>query len=133
MTARMRSYLLVAVGFSGLVLSAPARAQPASPDAESLISASLEVDTGLALARRQTVDTDLLGAVATVERVLILHPDAIAPRVLYATLLCRLDDAKGATAELAFLGSEKVPDDGWAELTSSCGAMARPGTGEARP
>jgi hypothetical protein len=124
----MRSYLVVAIGFPGLLLCSPARSEPVSPDPDSLVSAALDIDTGLALARRQNAETDLLGAVATVERVLIGHPDAIAARLLYATLLCRLDDAKGATAELAFLGSEKVPDEGWAELTAACGTMTRPST-----
>ena len=130
MTARIRRYLLAALGVSGLIVASPAVAEQAPADAEPLISASLEVDTGLALARRQTAENDLLGAVATVERVLFGHPDAVTPRVLYAGLLCRLDDRKGATAELAMLGSEAVPDDDWTEFTRSCGGIPRPGSGE---
>ena len=133
MTAGKQSYLIAIGLFAGILVALPAQAEPVSHDPESLISASLAVDTGLALARRQAAESDLLGAVATIERVLIGHPDAIAPRLLYAGLLCRLDDPKGASAELAMLGSEAVTDDDWAEVTRSCGAMTRPGTGEARP
>ena len=132
MTARIRSYLLLALGFSGLIAASPALAEQPPYDAEPLISASLEVDTGLALARRQTAENDLLGAVATVERVLFGHPDAVAPRLLYAGLLCRLDDRKGAVAELGLLGSEAVPDADWTEFTNTCGGMSRPGSGEVR-
>ena len=133
MTARGQSYL-IAIGLAAAALApSPARAKPTSPDTEAGISAALAVDTGLVLARQQAAGNDMPGAVATLERVLIGHPDAIVPRLLYANLLCRLDDPKGAAAELALLGSESVADEDWAEVTQSCGEMPRPGTGEARP
>jgi hypothetical protein len=116
-----------AIALVALLAASPAAAQPPSFDPDALISASLQVDSGMALARRQVAQTDLLGAAATLERVLIANPDAPAPRLLYASLLCRLDDRKGAEVELGLMGKTKVADDGWAEVVAACGTIARPG------
>jgi hypothetical protein len=125
----------VTLGFRGLLLAgflavtvsaAPSHAQEVPDGIEAVIDPSLQVDSGLALARRQMADADLLGAVATLERVLLAHDDADAGRLLYAGLLCRLDDAAGADVELRLLAGRGVADDGWAELIAACGPRDRP-------
>ncbi|MDF7774699.1 hypothetical protein P1X14_05525 [Sphingomonas sp. AOB5] len=80
----------------------------------------------MALARRQIGDSDLIGAVATLERLLIDHPEADDALLLHASLLCRLDDKQGARAELAEMESVRVSEAGWAEVTAACGAVPRP-------
>jgi hypothetical protein len=112
---------------AGVILSVPASAQAPTPDLEALVGPSLEVGPGLQLARRQIGETDLLGALATLERVEIAHPEALAPRLLYISLLCRLDDREGAQVELAALAGQAVADPDWAEVTAACGALPRPG------
>lgn len=92
-----------------------------------MIGPALKVDSGIALARRQIAERDLLGATATLERVLIANGDATAPRLLYASLLCRLDDRRGAEVELKLLPQKAVPDASWVEVTAACGALPRPG------
>jgi len=119
--------MFVAFGVSGSL-----SAQTLAQDAEGLIAPSLKVDSGIALARRQIGDNDLLGAVATLERVLIANGDAIPARLLYASLLCRLDDRQGAAVEINMLPNKAVPDANWNEVTIACGALPRPGAGKAR-
>ncbi len=111
-----------------LTLIAIASASPASAqdDADTLVTASQQADTGMALARRQMATRDLLGAMGTLERVLFAHPEAVPPRLLYASLLCRVDDAEGAGVELNLLAGNPIADADWAEVTAACGPVPRP-------
>jgi thioredoxin-like negative regulator of GroEL len=81
----------------------------------------------VALGRRQVADADLLGAVGTLERVLLAHPEANEARLLYASLLCRLDDTEGAGVELGLLPPEAITEEEWQEVTKACGPLPRPG------
>ena len=121
MTDKLLRFL---IGLSGAALLAPAaRAQD---DADSLVGASQQVDSGMALARRQIADSDLPGALGTLERVLFAHPEIVPPRLLYASLLCRLDDRQGAELELGLLAGKRIADSDWAGVTQACGPVPRP-------
>jgi hypothetical protein len=118
---------LVTLGFVAAAgLATPAAAQSAPSDPDTLISASLSADTGMTLARSQIADRDLLGALGTIERVLFAHPEAVPPRLLYASLLCRLDDREGAEVELGLFEGWALPDAEWQEVAASCPGIARP-------
>jgi hypothetical protein len=122
-----RSHRLVLIAFSAAtIFSYPVHAQTAAPSPEALADAALQADSGVALARRQISDADLLGAAGTLERVLLTHPEAAEARLLYASLLCRLDDAEGAAVELRLLPPEAITDAGWGEVTEACGPIPRP-------
>jgi thioredoxin-like negative regulator of GroEL len=122
------SYRLVWIGFSAAtIFSCPVHAQAVAETPEVLADAALQIDTGIALARRQITDTDLLGATGTLERVLLAHPQATEARLLYASLLCRLDDSEGAGVELRLLAPEAITDEAWREVTEACGPLPRPG------
>src|SRR4051812_36158238 len=108
---------------AAIALASPACAQD---DLDALVTASQQVDSGIALARRQMAGRDYLGAAGTLERVLIGNPEAMPPRLLYASLLCRLDDAEGAGVELDLLAGKPITDSDWAEVTAACGALPRP-------
>ena len=108
------------------IFSCPVAAQTSAGELEALVGPSLEVGPGLQLARRQIGETDLLGALATLERVEIAHPEALAPRLLQISLLCRLDDREGAEVEVGALAGQAVADPDWAEVTAACGALPRP-------
>ena len=128
-----RFHLAVSLALiAALSLSVQAVAQTLAQDAEPLIGPALKVDSGMVLARQQIGQNDLLGAAATLERVLIQNPDSIGPRLLYVSLLCRLDDRQGASVELNLMPNRSVPDANWAEVTAACGAMPRPGTKQSR-
>jgi hypothetical protein len=125
---RLKGCHLVAAAsiVAATIFSFPAAAQPLAADLESLVGPSLEVGPGLQLARRQIGETDLLGALATLERVQIGHPEALTPRVLYVSLLCRLDDREGAEVELGALAGQAIAEPDWAEVTAACGNLPRP-------
>ena len=122
MTGKM---LRLLIGLSGAVLLAPAAL--AQDDAETLVAASRQVDSGMALARRQIAASDLTGALGTLERVLFAYPEIVPPRLLYASLLCRLDDRQGAELELGLLAGKRIADPDWAGVTAACGPLPRPG------
>lgn len=96
---------------------------------DALSDATVQVEPGTALARQQIAAGDLTGATSTLERVLMAQPAAVRVLLLHASLLCRLDDPQGARAEIAELRGHPIPDDAWHEVTSACGAVARPGMG----
>ena len=111
-----------------LALSAAALLSPAASaqDLDSLATATEQVNSGMALARGQIAASDLPGALGTLERVLLAHPENVPPRLLYASLLCRLDDRQGAELELGLLAGKAVADADWTGVEAACGAVTRP-------
>jgi hypothetical protein len=120
MTCKMLRFLLA---FSAAGALSPALAQD---DPNALAAATEQLDSGVALARRQIAASDLPGAVGTLERVLFAYPEAIPPRLLYAALLCRLDDRQGAELELGLLEAKPIADSDWAGVAAACGPVPRP-------
>lgn len=124
------SWAILVVSCFFALANSPARAQADPPDElDRLIAASAESAPGLALAREQASSGDLLAALATAERVLIANPEADDTRLYHAVLLCRLDDRRGARAELAEFAGRPVSDQAWAEVEAACGKLPRPETG----
>jgi hypothetical protein len=117
-------FSLLLLGLAAIALPSASHAQD---DADTLVTAAQQVDTGMALAQRQIGARDLLGAMGTLERVLFVHPEAVRPRLLYASLLCRVDDTEGANVELSLLGGQQIADADWAVVTAACGPVQRPG------
>lgn len=111
-----------------LALSAAFLLSPAAiaQDLDAMASASQQVDSGMALARGQIAASDLPGALGTLERVLLAFPEIVPPRLLYASLLCRLDDRQGAELELGLLAGKPIADPDWAGVEAACGAVPRP-------
>ena len=118
------SALRLLLGLSAAALVAPAAA--AQEEADALIAASRQVDSGMALARRQIAASDLTGALGTLERVMFAFPETVPPRLLYASLLCRLDDRQGAELELGLLAGKRIADPDWAGVAAACGPVPRP-------
>jgi hypothetical protein len=121
MTGKMFRLLLA---MSGAALLSPAAIAQDDPDA--LASATQQLDSGMALARRQIAAADLTGALGTLERLLFAHPEVVPPRLLYASLLCRLDDRQGAELELGLLAGKPIADADWNGVTAACGSIERP-------
>jgi hypothetical protein len=129
---RDRTIGLFALGAAALSCAAPAMAQPVPFDPDALAVASLAPETAMPLARSQIADRDLLGAAGTLERLLLAHPEATPARLLYAALLCRLDDPEGAAVELRLLGGQPITEGDWSEVTSACGNVPRPAPPQGR-
>jgi len=122
--------LLVGLGFAALAFAAPASAQrDPLADIDRLVDQSRTVGPGVALARRQIAEDDLIGAVATLERLLVDHPESDDALLLHVALLCRLDDAAGARVELAELRDRRIggSDVVWLDVRGACGPVLRPG------
>lgn len=128
MMDRNRHFLLSLIASSMIgIASGPALAQDeAVAELDRLVVASAEPGPGVAFARAQAAAGDLLGALATLERVMLAYPGADDARLLHVGLLCRLDDGAGARAELAELANRTVPEQAWAEAEAACGPLARP-------
>ena len=62
-------------------------------------------------ANQQVADGDLKGAAATLERILMLHPQMDRVRVFLAIVLFRLDDLPGAALEFERLDPAQLPPD----------------------
>jgi hypothetical protein len=112
--------------FTVTAFTAPLHAQIAGEEPDALIEASLQVEAGVVLARNLAGKGDLYGAAATLERVLIAHPAAAEPRLLYASMLCRLDDRMGAEVELGLVDAAGVTETARREVTAACGTVALP-------
>ncbi|MDB5723509.1 MAG: hypothetical protein JWQ16_263 [Novosphingobium sp.] len=104
----------------GLGLAAvPARADTPQ-QLDSQLRATARVPSGLGLVRQLLRDGDLTGALATVERVIILDPLNAEARLLHASLLCRLDDRSGSQTEFDPMRGHNVPDKMWRDQTAPC-------------
>src|SRR5258708_17641152 len=103
---------------------APARADSLA-ELDALSQSTASVAPGLALARRQIGNGELLGALATLERLLMHRPDAGEALLLHASLLCRLDDRSGSVVEFDYLRGHGVPDQLWNEATAPCQPNAK--------
>ena len=113
----------------GLALAlavSPALAQD-DPAAE-LDALSVETATsagGLTLAGRLSAAGDLLGALAALDRVLMIEPASRPAQLLRASLLCRIDDKAGGAAQLARLNKRDYARTDWNQASAPC-AEARP-------
>lgn len=87
---------------------------------DSLAQTTADPGAGMVLAHQQVARGDLIGAVATTERIIALHPESDDALLFHASLLCRLDDREGARAELAELQGIRITGD-WAPVNAACG------------
>ncbi len=119
--------LRLAAFASAILVAVPAAAQTEA-DIDALIDASATPEGALTLAHHQADDGDLMGAAATLERVLLGNsgPETGPVRLYYAGILCRLGDTQTARAELARVDGRAVTDAGWDETRRACGDVERP-------
>ncbi|HVR92174.1 MAG TPA: hypothetical protein VHG29_13925 [Novosphingobium sp.] len=111
-------------------LALPVGAQAAAPpdplaELDAMSRASATIAPGMALARGQIANGELLGALATLERVLTYHPESDEALLLHASLTCRVDDRGGALIEFEALDPDRVGDARWREATASCHTVRR--------
>ena len=102
-----------------LSMSVPASAETLE-ELDRLAEASVEEQPGIALAQAQAERGELLEAIATLERVLALHPKSQNARLLHAVYLCDTDDQLGGAVELGKLKRKKYPDQSWSVALSRC-------------
>lgn len=102
-----------------LIIGCPALADTLT-QLDNLLRTSTDAETSIAFARNQIKSGDLLGAMATLERILITHPESDEALLLHASLLCRLDDRTGSLIEFDYLRGQDIPHDVWTEASAPC-------------
>jgi len=107
-------------GVAGMALSAGPLAAATPAELDALVGASAQPASGVALARKQIRAGNMLDALATLERVMINNPRSNEARLLHASVLCRIDDRRGATVELDTLRGRTISQALWAEVDDAC-------------
>lgn len=102
-----------------LAVAQPVAAQSLD-DLDRLVQASAKPKDGLILAQSQIDAGALLDALATLERVLAIDPKHKQAKLLHASLLCRVDDAAGASLEFGKLKSGSYKKAEWAAAIAPC-------------
>lgn len=77
---------------------------------EDILREPDNIDLNYQYAQRQIAEGDVLGASATLERILLVNPNLPRVRLLYAVVLFRLDDYVEAERELKTLEGYSMPD-----------------------
>lgn len=127
--AAQRSLLRLALATLALGPCALPAAAESIAELQGLSRGSATPAAGLALARRQIGNGELTDALATLERVLINHPQSREAQLLRASVMCRLDDRAGSTAEFDQLRGRGVDERAMAEAIAACDALTRQRTG----
>ncbi|MCX7863772.1 MAG: hypothetical protein N2423_01850 [Novosphingobium sp.] len=111
---------LVLLAMTAIVFGNSVRAETVAR-LDAMSQATDRPASGIALARRQIRNGELLEAMATLERVLMHAPDNLEARALHAGLLCRIDDRRGAVLEFDMLRGLDVPQAIAEEARQPCG------------
>ena len=112
-------------GVSLLALAATPALGQTLADLEPLVAATTRPATGTALARRQIAGGNLLEALATLERIILNHPESDEARMLHAGVMCRLDDRTGAMVELDALRNRQISEALRTEANDACASGRR--------
>jgi predicted Zn-dependent protease len=102
------------------LVTAPAAAETLE-ELDALAQTSQDEALGIQLAQQQAARGEFLDALATLERVLAVHPKSDPARLLHAVYLCRVDDKLGAAVEFDKLRRKKYSDAQWADALAQCG------------
>ena len=127
------SRLLLLAAIASLSIAAAPAGPGAVGELDALSRSTAGAAPGIALARQQIAGGDLLGALASLERVLTAHPESDMAVLLHASLLCRLDDRAGATIEFDDVRGRQIPEQLWNEATAACAANGGNGRPGGRP
>ena len=119
MRIRKRGIARIILGAS-LALAASTVGAQSAAELDALARATAQPTSGITLARKQIAAGDLLEALATLERVIINHPQSNEARLLHAGVMCRIDDRRGAMVELDGLRGREIPDSLWDEANLAC-------------
>ncbi|MEE4155019.1 MAG: tetratricopeptide repeat protein [Erythrobacter sp.] len=121
----MRTFSRAAWLVASLLAAAPLAAQSLG-ELDAIADASASEEGGIALSLEQTERGDLLGALATLERVLALFPKSAEARFNHAMLLCWLDDPQGALAEFQRLEEDDYAPGALEQARANCAAAGAP-------
>jgi Flp pilus assembly protein TadD len=87
---------------------------------DALSDLSLDEQAGIAAAQDQAGRGEYLEALATLERVLAVHPKSPEARMIHALYLCQIDDRRGGLVEIGKLDKKSYEADLLAEARAHC-------------
>lgn len=90
------------------------------PELDAMAEVAVDEEQGIAFAQEQSARGEYLEAIATLERVLALHPKSQAARLLHAVHLCKIDDQLGGAVELGKLKQKSFAPELWADALKLC-------------
>ncbi len=88
---------------------------------DALSDLSVDERGGIAAARDQAGRGEYLEALATLERVLAVHPKSREARLIHAVYLCQIDDKRGGLVEIGKLKEKHYTRQLLDEARAMCG------------
>ncbi|MEP3915866.1 MAG: hypothetical protein ABJM34_11175 [Parasphingorhabdus sp.] len=123
---RYPSYInCLALALCTIALPVSAVSAETIPELDIMAEAAVDEQTGIKFAQDQSARGEFLEALATLERVLALHPKSNTARLLHAVNLCRIDDQMGGAVELGKLKAQDFPQELWTEVMKICPLAAK--------
>ncbi len=90
------------------------------PELDAMSEVAVDEEQGIVYAQQQSERGEYLEAIATLERVLALHPKSDSARLLHAVNLCKIDDQLGGAVELGKLKQKNFAPELWADVMKLC-------------
>lgn len=90
------------------------------PELDAMAEVAVDEEKGIAFAQEQSARGEFLEAIATLERVLALHPKSDSARLLHAVNLCKIDDQLGGAVEIGKLKQKNFAPELWADVMQLC-------------
>lgn len=90
------------------------------PELDAMAEVAVDEEKGIAFAQEQSARGEFLEAIATLERVLALHPKSDSARLLHAVNLCKIDDQLGGAVEIGKLKQKNFAPELWADVLTLC-------------
>ena len=115
-----RRCLAGAILAAGILACAPLGAATLE-ELDALSDVSEDANAGIAAAQGQAESGAYLEALATLERVLAVHPKSAEARLIHAVYLCRIDDKRGGLVELGKLKEKQYEDGVLDQARAMCG------------
>ena len=111
--------LLTAILLAGGLAVAPVAAETLE-ELDALSDSSADEAMGIAMAKQQADRGEYLEALATLERVLAVHPKSASARLIHALYLCKVDDKRGGLVEIDKLKKKEYGKELLAESRALC-------------
>ena len=103
-----------------LGLACPPLGAETLEELDAMSDASTDEAAGIAAAREQAARGEYLEALATLERVLAVHPRSRDARLIHAIYLCEIDDRRGGLVEISKLKEKHYGRQLLAEARARC-------------
>jgi uncharacterized protein HemY len=120
---RPHAHLLACLAGLSVAWAAPISAETLA-ELDALSDVATDEAAGIAAAREQAGRGEYLEALATLERVLAVHPKSRDARLIHAIYLCEIDDRRGGLVEIDKLKEKHYGKELLAEARARCAGGA---------